>query len=96
MRRMTAAHEDEDDEAHEGSALLASGSASGSAAPASPPPVNDVCQEVRAVWERAWPMAISFSFQMATQQLNAVFVGHLGPRELGAAGGSGRPLALAQ
>ena len=82
---MTAAHEDED-EAHEGSALLAAGSsASGSAAPASPPPVNDVCQEVRAVWELAWPMAISFSFQMATQQLNAVFVGHLGPRELGAA-----------
>ena len=68
---MTAAHEDEDDEAHEGSALLASGD-SGSAAPASPPPVYDVCEEVRAVWELAWPMAISFSFQMAKHRCTRV------------------------
>lgn len=48
-------------------------------------PVGSNVQTACAIWTLAWPLAISFSFTMAQQQLNAVFVGHLGPLEPGAA-----------
>jgi MATE family multidrug resistance protein len=43
------------------------------------------CTEARELLALAGPLAAGFSFQMASQQLNAVFVGHLGATELGAA-----------
>lgn len=46
---------------------------------------HGIKNEAWRLFTLAWPLSISFSFQMASQQLNAVMVGHLGPLELGAA-----------
>ena len=75
---------EDDDAADESVSLLGGGKDTPSTAPPSPA-TNSSTQEVMAIWKLAWPLAISFCFSMAQQQLNAVFVGHLGPVHLGAA-----------
>jgi MATE family multidrug resistance protein len=83
------AQQEEPDDDDDGGGGLESAALLGDDAPPSGSPatavVNSRAQEMAAIWKLAWPLAISFSFTMAQQQLNAVFVGHLGPLQLGAA-----------
>ena len=43
-----------------------------------------VVGEFHGIFKLAWPQSLSFLLSMLSQQINTVFIGRLGPRELGA------------